>query len=1100
MSFDCSRFSFRPWNDFLGVVMQQGRVQLDADWNEWVAELARRLQAGSLDTFGPAVVPRETPNGFRIAVQRQGLVIGPGRIYVDGLLAENHGTGPIEWDRQLAEEAGSDFTPFFEQPYLPFNDLTQESPSSVFNRPSLAGGPYLVYVDVWQREVTYLQSRELVEKAVGVDTTGRLQTVWQVKLLKNIGNATCASRDDEVPGWDAIVRPSAARLTTSTGELPDAPNPCLPPPSAGYKGLENQLYRVEIHRGGAQNDTHHRVAQGDKATFKWSRDNATVASRVSAIPTPTTIVVESVGRDGYLRFSNGDWIEILDDWHELHGLPGVLRRIRAGGGVDDATRTITLEAALPDGLFPVDAQGVPVDARNTRVRRWDQAGKVLQADGSVFHDLDASGESDGIPIPPAGTSLFLEHGIQVSFDTEPAGGEFKAGDHWVFAARATDGTIDLLNKAPPRGIHHHYARLSVISDLGLAIRAHDATDCRSLWPPEAQGESCDCTICVQAEAHNAGIATIQHAINKLTERGGGTICLDVGTYRLDEPLHIKKASSLRIRGQGWSTVCSRHGALCTIKDSVGVTLERMSFMGSATEGNTTAMITAINTVGLRLQEVAIMGVAERSSVNVALALAGHQIGTVVSDCALVADQGMKGGTHEVERNHLLTAQCRIENSFFLCRWRAVNFEGLAGHEQEAMCLHYGELLIADNFVVGCGDAGFQITGATLPGGIVAIRGNVLNVNGTGIRAGTRGLRIDGNEVTGATDRMRGDGIDLVPGLDPRGIEDLWVTGNALTDLGGHGIAIRTAVGSGMITSNIVRRVAGAALLMEEDGSAEYLAIDSNRFVEIGLNPNPKLEFVGIQLLAVARADVRDNLLTDVAHMQEVQGQTLVKPGGAALLAAAFGELRVAGNRVHGVGPPVVYPDSGITVAMRFLTPFRHLAIAGNSVARLNNIADQAVSSQVWQALRVGPEAARRPAIKPFAFMSLTARDLLITATRVRAIAREEAPGITISGNQLTSFAAELPAVEIEEVETCLFIDNYCRILEKGPSPRVIAKLSANYINASNNRLISTGEKNTLDLNTDDGRLVAVGNISTGQIILNGKPLDQKWKALNLIGS
>ena len=30
MSFDSSRFTFNPWNDFLGVVMQQGRVQLDS--------------------------------------------------------------------------------------------------------------------------------------------------------------------------------------------------------------------------------------------------------------------------------------------------------------------------------------------------------------------------------------------------------------------------------------------------------------------------------------------------------------------------------------------------------------------------------------------------------------------------------------------------------------------------------------------------------------------------------------------------------------------------------------------------------------------------------------------------------------------------------------------------------------------------------------------------------------------------------------------------------------------------------------------------------------------------------------------------------------
>jgi len=50
MSFDCSRFTFNAWHDFLGVVMQQGRVQLDADWNEFSSQLLRRIQAGTLDT------------------------------------------------------------------------------------------------------------------------------------------------------------------------------------------------------------------------------------------------------------------------------------------------------------------------------------------------------------------------------------------------------------------------------------------------------------------------------------------------------------------------------------------------------------------------------------------------------------------------------------------------------------------------------------------------------------------------------------------------------------------------------------------------------------------------------------------------------------------------------------------------------------------------------------------------------------------------------------------------------------------------------------------------------------------------------------------
>ena len=96
MSVDFSRFTFQPWKDYVGVVMQQGRVQLDADWNEWVAELARRLQAGTMDTLGPAeagraVVPSTTPSGFEIPPSPATCSIGVGRVYVDGILVENHG-------------------------------------------------------------------------------------------------------------------------------------------------------------------------------------------------------------------------------------------------------------------------------------------------------------------------------------------------------------------------------------------------------------------------------------------------------------------------------------------------------------------------------------------------------------------------------------------------------------------------------------------------------------------------------------------------------------------------------------------------------------------------------------------------------------------------------------------------------------------------------------------------------------------------------------------------------------------------------------------------------------------------------------------------
>lgn len=451
MSFDLSRISFNPRNNFSGLLMQQGRVQLDADWNEWVAQIARRIQAGTLDSLGPAAVPWETPDAFRIGLAVGDLSIGTGRLYVDGLLAENHGTAPWQWDPGLAESSGAGIPSLYAQPYLPYHVTGQAGPAGAFNRPPLTGGPYLVYLDVWQREVTYLQQPELVEKAVGVDTTGRLQTVWQVRLLGNAnGGNACVPADGGVGDWAAVIRPSGGRLTTSTGTVAGDDNPCIIPPQAGYKGLENQLYRVEIHKGGPLGT----------ATFKWSRDNGTVATRVTEIQGSSRLVVESLGRDDILGFHAGDWIEVLDDWHELHGLPGPLRRI-GPGGVDPATRSITLADPLPAGLFPVDGQGHADASRNTRIRRWDQSGTVRKADGTAYQDLNASASSDGIAVPPAGTQLVLENGILAEFGLDGVG-QFKAGDRWVFAARSVDGSIEILDHAPPLGIHHHYAALALV--------------------------------------------------------------------------------------------------------------------------------------------------------------------------------------------------------------------------------------------------------------------------------------------------------------------------------------------------------------------------------------------------------------------------------------------------------------------------------------------------------------------------------------------------------------------------------------------------------------------------------------------------------------
>ncbi|WP_068827017.1 DUF6519 domain-containing protein [Pseudomonas sp. BMS12] len=1054
MSFDLSRIRFDVRRDFLGVVMQQGRVQLDADWNEWVAQLARRIQAGALDTFGGNVVPRITPDGFRIQAGGGSFTIGAGRIYVDGLLAENHGAAPNAWEPRLAELRGSNPLNYANQPYYP-------------NPPALPqGGPHLVYVDVWQRDVTAVQVPDLVEKAVGVDSTGRLQTVWQVKVLANVGNSGCATADEDVPGWQALIAPSAARLSTTTGVPNFEPDPCQVPPAAGYRGLENQLYRVEVHRGGALGT----------ATFKWSRDNATVASRVSHInPARERITVESIGRDDVLRFHDGDWVEVTDDWRELHGLPGELRRIRVAGGVDESARTLQFDLALPAGMFPTDAQQATQAARNTRVRRWDQAGVVRRENGNQVLDLNAPGAGGDIQIPAAGTRLFLEHGILVEFGLAPAGGQFKTGDYWVFAARTVDASIEELNQAPPLGIHHHYARLAMVNF------PDSETDCRVLWPPIAEGEGCDCTVCVSAEGHNSGVATLQQAIDSIKDVGG-TICLGVGTYNLAEPLELDGGRSLRIRGQGWASllVGSQPGTLFEISASTGIALENLSLIASTRSASPMAAVMARNSVDLRLEHINAVCLAVDKGASAAVGLGGNMLGVSISDCVLVAERGIVR-TGE----HLLSAELRVARNLFFCSQRAVNLDGIS--------LHYGNTRLEGNLMINGAQAAIVASGAVLPGSPFGIAGNVIYTQGDGIRAGVDGLRIEGNEITGSGERS-GDGIVLEEGLDPHGLGDARIAGNRLNQLRGNAILIHQHLDSASILDNSLDGIGLGALVMAEAGSAGSLMVSGNRCRNLGLAANVDgSAFAAVQLIRVQRGDFCDNLVAEVAR------DAVVSPAIAGLRAAAVGQLRLSGNRFLGIGPD---RSSGEMAAVQVLPPFDRLAIDSNHLERNGDDPQQKPVNASWRAIQVGPAALGSAGNFSAAYLVAAPETAyLLSANRAYAVARRPAD-LAVQNNQLRAEASNVSLNLCTGLDNCLFSGNHCQssgAVNDGPQS---GDLRARTLNASHNRLQGPGDNDTLHLHPDPQvkQAIVIGNTSSGNIrVINGAPVPNDMALTNIIG-
>src|SRR5512143_3728390 len=94
MKGDFSRLTFDALKHYVGVLHQQGRVWLDADWNEDVFDRLSLLEQETFDIIGACGVP-DPHTAFAIKVNAKSpasfaISGGPGprgRYYVDGILA-----------------------------------------------------------------------------------------------------------------------------------------------------------------------------------------------------------------------------------------------------------------------------------------------------------------------------------------------------------------------------------------------------------------------------------------------------------------------------------------------------------------------------------------------------------------------------------------------------------------------------------------------------------------------------------------------------------------------------------------------------------------------------------------------------------------------------------------------------------------------------------------------------------------------------------------------------------------------------------------------------------------------------------------------------
>lgn len=1101
MSGDYSRHTFDPRRDFGAVLMQQGRVALDADWNEQVALLDRRLRAETVDIIGRSVVPRETPDGFAITIAGTGasktLSIGRGRMYVHGLLAENHGPRTPAFDLAelksdgsgpvgvLAEPLGATALPLADQPYR------RQRPGEPLTLPA-GNGPHLVYLDVWQQEITYLEDETLLEQALGgVDTTTRLRTVWQVKVLPDVGAGVgCATPDAQIPGWPETIRPSGGRLTTRTVPAPAPVDPCLVPPQSGYRGLENQLYRVEIHTGGAPGT----------ASFKWSRDNATVATRVVALVAADEIQVERVGRDDLLRFNDGDWVEITDDVRELSGLPGTMLRVSK---VTDELRRITLSGPLPADLVPAGG-GDTLAARHTRIRRWDQRGVVLDANGTQIADLDTLASGGVVPVPAAGTTfVVLEHGVQVAFEIAATGGVFHAMDHWTFAARAVEpASLEILDRAPPAGIHHHYGRLAVVTFPSTV------DDCRVFWPPAVGGgEACGCSVCVTAESHNGNTLTIQHAVDQVRATGG-TVCLGAGIYNLGAtPVRIDGAVSVRVAGQGAATllVYGGDGPAVVVENSMGITVADLAvlfppriILGSGSFGGGPAF-SIRNCLGVTVERCAAAQVAEANTSGTAIVLGRSLTGVTLADNVLFARNGVVGPdpADPDEQRYLLAINLVIRDNVMRCGGRGIALTGTT--------LHAGDTRISGNMVLASTAGAVVALGLGIEPSRLDVVGNALLPVGPGIVVGTSRARITDNDVGPPATRidaakatLADAGIVLAEGLDPDGIDECQVLANRITDPPGPGVLIAGPVRRVMIKSNSITRAAIGGIVMDPDASAVDLVVENNQLADIAptfdsdTEPVAALRFVNVERLTVAGNSVGP-----------VGGQSAKNPVRAAIDVLACGWVRVAGNDVFDVGP--VQTLSGmLTAGIRVMLTTSTLHVADNRVHRTSQDPEPRAEGGDWIALLVTDKDAFRQAVASLAvpvFLDAKTELLALGRFRLRARAIPASSEITVRGNHLRAWGGTLPAVDITMTGGCIFDGNQCGLLLAAKAPAVV-RLSARSVAVANNLVRREGDQDAIHILRDEKAVTVLGNITTGRIMMLGdsgqlQPLDTPWTALNL---
>jgi hypothetical protein len=406
---DFSRDTYDPDNYFTGVLMQQGRLIVDADWNEQQAIMLNCLRTLVGDMIGwhggPGVTSAtdEKPGTGPFQIVPVGenndsyKIIGEGRYYIDG------------WQISWAGEVKAD-------------DI------EVLNGAAAEFENQIVFVEVYEYHVPAVSTPGLCDPALlGLDTSDRSKLAVTLKRIGLANNAEAAikrfreaiAQDDirgETPSVDPrkLKNPPLPQLAARVGLKADDAADCIEDDyEAEYAGIENQLYRVEVHHEGdllsSKNDS-------TACTIKWSRDNGSIV--FSGKRAGNSVTLYTRWRDGTRQIFPNDIVEVMT----LGKSSGTLVRVDE---IDDLNGHKVLKFTPPEGA------ALPPDGSDVVIRRWDHGGgdSPLASDNGIL--VKRTSEERNVP---TSEEILLEDDLRITLRL-PDGSMFRVGDYWQIPAR-----------------------------------------------------------------------------------------------------------------------------------------------------------------------------------------------------------------------------------------------------------------------------------------------------------------------------------------------------------------------------------------------------------------------------------------------------------------------------------------------------------------------------------------------------------------------------------------------------------------------------------------------------------------------------------------